>query len=140
MVCRKALDSGVSEPSPGDELCSSPGFCHGRRHPPTRIDFVQRGTRMGFPFFSKRRLPNRPRRHSAPFRPAVEALEERVVPAIRFTAATSAPAGVNLSSVAVADFNRDGHQDIVAVGNATNTIVTLLGNGDGTFQAAKSSP
>ena len=38
------------------------------------------------------------------------------------------------SSLAVADVNEDGKRDVVVVYWETNSIVVLLGNGDGTFQ------
>jgi len=45
--------------------------------------------------------------------------------------------GLNPTSVAVADVNGDGKPDlIVANGYSTSGIGVLLGNGDGTFQAA----
>jgi hypothetical protein len=48
--------------------------------------------------------------------------------------ATALPAnyGIGSTSIAVADFNKDGHLD-VAVGDATALTSVLLGNGDGTF-------
>jgi hypothetical protein len=52
--------------------------------------------------------------------------------------ATSYSVGTNLSGVLVADFNRDGHPDVLVIDSpnngSTNTIHVLLGNGDGTFQ------
>src|SRR5437588_10729819 len=39
----------------------------------------------------------------------------------------------NATSLAIGDFNHDGKNDIAAVGNNTNTVVILLGHGDGTF-------
>src|SRR6478752_5916017 len=52
--------------------------------------------------------------------------------------ATSYSVGTNLSGVLVADFNRDGHADVLVIDSpnngSTNTIHVLLGNGDGTFQ------
>ena len=51
------------------------------------------------------------------------------------------PAGLGLWSIAVGDFNGDGKTDVVvanfgAVNLPTNYVSVLLGNGDGTFQAA----
>jgi len=53
-------------------------------------------------------------------------------PAVTYDAAGG---GWAASSVAVADVNGDGHPDIV-VSNRNGTVGVLLGNGDGTFQAA----
>ena len=39
-------------------------------------------------------------------------------------------------SVAVGDFNRDGVQDLAIANAGENTVSVLLGNSDGTFQAA----
>ena len=38
------------------------------------------------------------------------------------------------ASIAVADFNGDGVQDLAVAGSDTNTVSILLGNGDATFQ------
>jgi len=43
-------------------------------------------------------------------------------------------AGVNVSSVAVGDFNGDGKTDFAVANYSSNTVSILLGNGDGTFQ------
>src|SRR5438309_10784273 len=48
--------------------------------------------------------------------------------------------GMSPSSVAVEDFNRDGKLDLAVANNRSDTVSVLLGNGDGTFQAAVSSP
>jgi hypothetical protein len=40
-------------------------------------------------------------------------------------------------SVAVGDFNGDGIPDLAVANNGDNTVSVLLGNGDGTFQAAQ---
>lgn len=44
------------------------------------------------------------------------------------------------SAVVTGDFNMDGHIDIAVADSANNTVDILLGNGDGTFQAAVSYP
>jgi hypothetical protein len=45
-------------------------------------------------------------------------------------------AGSNPSSVAVGDFRGDGKLDLVVANDGSNNVSILLGNGDGTFQAA----
>ncbi len=52
---------------------------------------------------------------------------------LRFQRSDVMTAG-SVYDVAVADFNRDGKLDLVVVGDLTNNIGILLGNGDGTFQ------
>src|SRR5258708_7643290 len=47
-------------------------------------------------------------------------------------------AGRDPSSVAVGDFNGDGTMDLAVVNRNSGTVSLLLGNGDGTFQAAQS--
>src|SRR6266851_2722645 len=42
--------------------------------------------------------------------------------------------------VAVGDFNRDGIQDLAVASRGTTSVWVLLGNGNGTFQAARSFP
>ncbi len=37
------------------------------------------------------------------------------------------------------DFNNDGNLDLAVTNSASNTVSVLLGNGDGTFQAATST-
>jgi hypothetical protein len=40
-------------------------------------------------------------------------------------------------SVAVGDFNGDGKPDLAVANQGSNNVSVLLGNGDGTFQAAR---
>ncbi len=58
-----------------------------------------------------------------------------------FRARLSFPVGANPGSVAVEEFNGDGRQDLVVanfgVSPSEDTVVVLLGNGDGTFQDAR---
>src|SRR5437764_14902276 len=45
--------------------------------------------------------------------------------------------GAGPYSVAVGDFNGDGTLDLVVANSLANSVSVLLGNGDGTFQAAR---
>jgi len=51
------------------------------------------------------------------------------------TAKVFGTGGGGPTGVAVADFNKDGHPDIVVTNSGGNNVGVLLGNGDGTFKA-----
>jgi hypothetical protein len=59
-----------------------------------------------------------------------------------FTPAANSPvsAGIYPDSIAVGDFNRDSIPDLAVVNDNASLMTILLGNGDGTFYAAPSSP
>src|SRR6266404_4863250 len=54
-----------------------------------------------------------------------------------FFAPLAFDAGISPTSVAVGDFNGDGHVDLAVTNDSSNTVSVLLGNGDGSFQAAQ---
>src|SRR5262245_528710 len=65
--------------------------------------------------------------------PCLQTLEARDVPSfLPPVTYPSSPAG----DFAVADFNGDGRVDVAAANGDKNTVSVLLGNGDGTLQAA----
>ena len=53
------------------------------------------------------------------------------------TITTAPPAGI--TAIAVGDFNGDGKPDFAVLNQSTNSVVVYLGNGDGTFQAPKTT-
>jgi uncharacterized repeat protein (TIGR01451 family) len=57
--------------------------------------------------------------------------------AVDFAQAKTYPVGTSPSAVVVGDFNGDGKLDLAVVNSGSNNVSILLGNGDGTFQAAK---
>ncbi len=54
-----------------------------------------------------------------------------------FSPAITYPVGLNPQAVVSADFNGDGRTDLAVANTAGNSMSLLLGNGDGTFQAAR---
>jgi uncharacterized repeat protein (TIGR01451 family) len=58
------------------------------------------------------------------------------VAAVDFAAPKSYPVGTSPAAIAVGDFNGDGKMDIAVANRGSNNVSILLGNGDGTFQAA----
>jgi hypothetical protein len=71
------------------------------------------------------------------FRPLLEALERReLLDGVSFLDPLDTAAGLNPSSTAVGDVNRDGKPDLVVANRISNNVSVLLGNGDGTFKGA----
>jgi len=57
-----------------------------------------------------------------------------------FTPVVESPTVTGGSPLAVADFNQDGHVDLLLSDNFNRDLNVLLGNGDGTFSPAPGSP
>ena len=58
------------------------------------------------------------------------------VAAVNFTGPQSYPVGTSPAAIAVGDFNGDSKLDIAVANAGSGDVSLLLGNGDGTFQAA----
>src|SRR5437870_4893944 len=56
--------------------------------------------------------------------------------AVDFASPVSYPVGMSPVGIAIADFNGDGKPDIAVANSGSGNVSILLGNGDGTFQAA----
>jgi hypothetical protein len=78
----------------------------------------------------------RKRSSCSSYRPLVLALEDRTL--LSFIAAASYDVGSRPYSVAVGDFNGDGLPDLAVANQSNASVSVLLGNGNGTFQAARS--
>src|SRR5713101_2109196 len=65
----------------------------------------------------------------------LEALEDRCL--LSFFAPVSYAADASPRAVITADFNGDGRLDLAVANAGSNDVSILLGNGDGTFQAAQ---
>jgi hypothetical protein len=74
---------------------------------------------------------------AATHRPRLEVLEVRSVPT--FLAPVNYAVGARSNDVKVADFNNDGHLDLVTANLISNDVSVLLGNADGTFQPARNT-
>jgi hypothetical protein len=70
-------------------------------------------------------------------RPKLEVLEDRSVPT--FLTPVNYAVGARPNDVKAADFNNDGHLDLVTANVISNDVSVLLGNADGTFQPARNS-
>jgi hypothetical protein len=86
---------------------------------------------------ARRHLPH-PARRRAAYRPRLEALDERVVPA--FLDPVSYAVGTYPNAVVSGDFNNDAVDDLAFANGGDQTVSVLLGNADGTFDPAISSP
>ena len=67
----------------------------------------------------------------------VEGLEDRRL--LTFLPATSYPAGANPQAIVAADFNGDGHLDLVTANPGSHSVSVLLGDGAGGFGVAINS-
>ena len=79
---------------------------------------------------------SRPARRPTRTRPRLEELEKRTL--LSFVFGGSFPSGAKPFGVASAYVNHDGRADIACANSDDNNVSVLLGNGDGSFQAAKS--
>src|SRR5262249_19713047 len=70
-------------------------------------------------------------------RPRLEVLEDRSVPT--FLTPVNYAVGARPNEVKAADFNNDGHLDLVTANVISNNVSVLLGNAGGTFQPARNS-
>src|SRR5947209_182469 len=93
---------------------------------------------MGRRSMSMRSLPATHRCRSPSRHLLLERLESRVVPG--FLTPLAFDAGSSPESVAVGDFNGDGHLDLAVANAYSGNVSVLLGNGADGFQAARNFP
>jgi hypothetical protein len=78
-------------------------------------------------------------RRATPHRPNLEVLDDRTLPS--FLTPVDYPIGANSRAVVTADLNNDGRLDLAVAnydyGAEVGYVSVLLGNGNGTFQAAR---
>ena len=75
------------------------------------------------------------RRRPLASRLCLESLEDRCL--LSFSPAVSYPVGTNPQAVVTGDFNGDGRPDLAVANSSSNSVSILLGNANGTFQAAR---
>jgi len=78
--------------------------------------------------------PRRQRPAAAGFRPRLEPLDDRLVPA--FLAPADYSTGAGPWAMVAADFNNDAVLDLAVANYYDSSLSVLLGNGDGTFRPA----
>jgi len=86
----------------------------------------------------QRQLRQRGSRRAATYRPNLEVLEDRRVPA--FLAPVDYAVGAGPFEMKAGDFNGDGSADLATANAWSHTVSVLLSNGDGTFQPARDTP
>src|SRR6266850_1682028 len=67
---------------------------------------------------------------------ALVTITERTYGQVTFSSAASFPAGLQPWNIISGDFNGDGKTDLAVVNKNGNNVSVLIGNGNGTFQAA----
>src|SRR5262249_54837256 len=87
----------------------------------------------------KRKYRNKPKKISSSFRkptiPVVEALEDRMAPALFLSPIVTGTGGLNPPALATTDLDKDGFFDVAVVNNRSGnpTLSVLFGKGNGQF-------
>ncbi len=87
---------------------------------------------------TRRQMPLRREKITRAIQVGLEPLEGRTL--MSFSPAVIYPAATAPVAMTSGDFNHDGQADVVTSNGLTGSATVLLGNGDGTFGAAHSSP